>query len=526
MTDLLFPPWLRVSAVVAKHVSNDAESRSVFTGAPRTSSRSGKRWRFGFRTNNASDLTDPEKAGFFSFISQLGKNNRVICGKPGYRQRGSFVSTELISNSTFANGTTGWTVTSGGALSVADRMGRMTVTQAAALQEFFMTATTTQYAPHVARAFVMNGDATSGKTIGPFMDGGYATNYSTTRGLVTVSAVPNTASGSYGVGGWSADVVAGAYYLAPYVSVSRCFQVDNGPCLITQSNAFGDATWTASQLTVTSNIIASPDGASTADRLAETVANTTHQIGRTTATTVSSSAADFTFSVAVKSYGGRTHCWIQIVEGSGSTAVFQVFNLSTGALGSTSSTGANWSNLRSKIKALGNDWYYLTITARKTNAATTLNFYVGASAGDHASAYVGSTTSGVYVYCATPAQSSVPTRLVQTTSTALATGTAQTGSDIYVKGGPATAAGSLLAGDLCQIGTQLQELVAALNFDAAGLAYLQMHRALRSSPSDSAPVIVNNPMGRFVVVGTDIGQDDNPGNVADFEMELEEDVYS
>jgi hypothetical protein len=49
-----------------------------------------------------------------------------------------------------------------------------------------------------------------------------------------------------------------------------------------------------------------------------------------------------------------------------------------------------------------------------------------------------------------------------------------------------------------------------------------LHRAPRVVPADNAPVIVHNPMGRFVLAENAGGWDDRPGQISDFSMTLEE----
>jgi hypothetical protein len=174
---------------------------------------------------------------------------------------------------------------------------------------------------------------------------------------------------------------------------------------------------------------------------------------------------------------------------------------------------------------LGNGWRQYSIVARKTNNDTAVTCFIGAATADAVTSYAGNTGFGMFNWRATLAQSGVPVKLTQTTSTATS-GTSQTGSGITVKGGPASSAGSLLAGDLVQVGSQLQEVVAPVNFDASGLGYLQMHRPLRSAPADNAPVIINNPMGKFIISNNENGLEDAPGNVSNVELQFEEDAYS
>jgi hypothetical protein len=209
-----------------------------------------------------------------------------------------------------------------------------------------------------------------------------------------------------------------------------------------------------------------------------------------------------------------------IEEGTGSTQVYVDVNLSTGAL-SGASVGANWANVRTAIVALGNGWYYVALTGRKTNAATTLRarIYLASAAGT--TSYSGDGASSIYVWRAALAQSAVAMRLRQTTTTAAAAST-QSGSALHLKGLPASTSGLLLAGDWFEIDGQLKMAIAPLNSDAAGLGYLQFSPPLRRSVSDNTPVIVCRPMGRFMFAGDAPGWMNEPGIFSSASIEMEE----
>lgn len=521
MTDILFPPWVRVSETSPSHVDNDAESRSIFTGSARTSSRTGKRWRFAFSTQNASDMTDPEKSALAVFASKCNKSNRVWMGKPGYRQLGSFPATELLTNNTFASGTTGWT---GGSLTVSDRVMRQTATASGEFNFHQLSIAITQGRAYALRGFYSSfktgatslGTSISDSVISSFAD--YATP-AVRLSTLSYAAIGSGTATVFPSVMYSGSGMAGDYVEVPFTSFARCFQVDNGPNLLTYSDQFDNAAWVKTECTITANGASAPDGSSDADILVENGATSGHYLS-SPSIAVSASAMDYTFSIGVER-NGRNWCWLQISEETSGTAAYAYFDLINGVVGATG-VGANWISVGTSVRSMGGNKFAVTISARKTNAATNIRAFVGAASADNVLSYAGGSGTALNIWRATLAQSSVPTRLVQTTSAALPTGTAQTGNGIYVKAGPASATGSLLAGDLVQIGNQLQELTAPLNFDAAGLGYLQMHRPLRTSPADKAPVIVNNPMGYFVTVRNQHGSDDMPGNIANYDFEFEE----
>ena len=80
-------------------------------------------------------------------------------------------------------------------------------------------------------------------------------------------------------------------------------------------------------------------------------------------------------------------------------------------------------------------------------------------------------------------------------------GASQTGDSLAIDGLPASATGYLKAGDYIQIGTasdsQLYKVLEDADSNASGEATLTIWPDLRSSPTDGAPVTVNNARGLF-----------------------------
>jgi hypothetical protein len=105
---------------------------------------------------------------------------------------------------------------------------------------------------------------------------------------------------------------------------------------------------------------------------------------------------------------------------------------------------------------------------------------------------------------------------------ALVKGASQTGTGLVIDGMPTSTASLLLPGDRVQIGNQLNVVWAPLNSNSSGEGFLQCAVPWRSSPADNAPVIIHNPMGRFVLTENVGGWDDRPGRLSDFEFNFEE----
>lgn len=324
------------------------------------------------------------------------------------------------------------------------------------------------------------------------MRSGYLVSSSTSVGSSNIPLVADTAGNISLAGDW-VDV--------PWLSFARCALIDNRPNLLLQSDVFGTS-WTPSNATVGTNATAAPDGTTTADSIIEdSTASTSHGIYQ--AVTVSSAAADYTFTVCLKA-SGRTWAMVRLYETTGATQVDAYVNLSTGAIGTTA-TGANWSDLRAFSTSLGDGWYRVAIVGRKTNAATTLRGYVYLATADNTPIYNGNGSGNIHAWRGGLAQSSVPFNPMQTTTAADADGALQTGSGLYIKGLPASTSGLLLAGDQVQIGDELLFVAAPLDSTAGGLGYLQLHRPLRTPAADNAPVIVHEPMGKFLLAQSENG---------------------
>lgn len=475
-----------------------------------------------------SGMASSDRGVLLSFLRQCrGRVNTIYLTPMRYAPRGSFPATELLTNNTFENGTTGWNAGAYNTLTVNDRVGRLTRTQNASGGSDSLrnssAMSVTQYAPYVFRAMLAQGPGTysgfslrQGSTSGANDYG--ESSQSAEFGLKTLAAVPFGSSAYIDVVDYTTSGnKAGDYFAVPYTSLSRCALVDNADNGLLRSDEFDNASWTKTRCGATGNFLTAPDGTTTGDRLVEdSSASNTHYAVQPV--TVSASAADYSFACALRA-GTRDWASLTMEEATGGLAAYAFFNLSTGVVGTTLAQ-ANWSNVRAFISPLGGGWYYCCVVARKTNAATTINSRVGLATGDNVFNYTGDGASYVSVWRATFRASSVPTRLFQSTGT-LPGSQSQTGSALYIKGLPVSTNGLLLVGDLVEIGGELKQVKASLNSDAAGLGYLQFEPPLFRSPADNDPVIINNPMGKFILA--DNGKAANRlGRYADVDLAFEE----
>lgn len=519
MSEVLLPTW-----IVPEKETHDwlDEGTSVFpaTFAPGLAQRQsygGLR----LKLSRQHTVRGEEKAQLLSILKATRGRFNVLRTKVHFALRGTFPATELIANNTFANGTTSWSVGSSAniALSEDDRVLRVTrVGAVASTTARAAVLTTTAYVPYVARAMIVDGRGPMGHgaRIATAAGGNdvATTGTLTVQGLATAAGVSQGTSTFFNILDNITGKIAGDFMDVPYTSTAQCALVDNGLNSLLRSDQLG-TTWTATRSSVVNNPVNAPDGTATADAIIEdaTAANS-HFVSQNV--TVAAAVGDYAFAVALKA-GTRTWAYLLMQETSGSTNAIGWINLATGAVGSIS-TGANWANVRIFSNSLGDGWYAFNVVAQKTNAATTIQCRIALATADSVATYSGDGASLIYGWRATLAQSGVPTQLIGTVASA-STGTSQTGNALNVKGLPASTNSLLLPGDWIEIGGELKQCSAALNSDAAGLGYLQFEPALVRSPADSDPVIVLDPMGKFLVSNIKIDNEFGTQAVVTYDLE-------
>lgn len=501
MAEVLLPPWIIPEE--ERHEWLD-EGSSVFRaafapGLAQRQSYGGLRLKLSRRHT----VRGEEKAQLLAVLKSTRGAYNVLRTKVHFASRGSGVEEELLTNNTFANGTTGWTAGGETTLSSSDRILRLTRSEVTAAQDALSSGANTvvQYAPYVARAFLLQGNgsySTFKSTIGSTQAANdYASGTaSASYGMHSVAGVARSTTAYFGVEDLaSSGPMAGDYFSTSYVSMSRCMLVDAGQNLLLWSDQFAAANWTSTRVTVGANVTTAPDGTSTADTITEdSTASSTHFVQQ--GFTVSSSAASFCFAVALKA-GSRSFARINIIENTGATTAFVDLNLSDGST-QNGSPGANWSDVRSFSVDLGDGWWMFAMVARKTNAATSLTARLNIATSLGGVIYSGDGSSNIYAWRATASQSAVPSRLVLTQSASTA-GTSPTGTAMYVKGLQESTDGLLLPGDWFEINGELKQVTDVVNSDESGLGYLQFEPALVRSPSDNDPIVLTDPMGKFIV---------------------------
>jgi hypothetical protein len=147
--------------------------------------------------------------------------------------------------------------------------------------------------------------------------------------------------------------------------------------------------WTLNAITCTTNIIASPDGNSTADKISEIASNSYFDAIKTPSLT---SGTYYTASCFLKS-GGRDFCYLFVSDGTTPAAV--KFNITTGVvIGNVLGSAVS-----SKITNYGNGWYRCEMTYLAGATATgTATISITNSAALSLSSYLGDVTKGLYVW--------------------------------------------------------------------------------------------------------------------------------
>ena len=523
MADFFFPTNVIPSASEVTYVDSTARFQSALSGAVRTVSRPGERVKL---TLNFTNLSAGKRSQLHALVAKLrGGSNRVYIPFHGMAARGSFPGGELFTNAKFTNGTTGWAVINC-ALSASDGTLQMRPLKDDG-GSFLQTVTVPNTdKPHTCRLFTASGQGMAGFAVGPALrlDGvlAGADSITTTRGLLTATGTVTNGftdqiSGAFTAGG---SFLRGDYLQISYTTLQQCAQVDGGGNLLLRSEDF-TTTWANTRSSDAANSTAAPDGATTADSIIEdATASNTHYIQQS-ATVAATANLEYVGSVYLKA-GTRTWAAVVLLEGTGSTAVRQYVNLSTGALG-TLSAGANWSDQRAYVTDAGDDWYRVDVVARKTNTATSVSLRVELATGNGTNSYTGNGTSLIYAWGGQLNQSSQPVRYTATTTAAVATAS-QTGTGIHVKGLPASTNGLLVAGDWIEVGGEIHQVAQALNSDAAGLGYLVLSRPVRAAKTNDTAVIIGEPVGKFLLEDSENGWSNAPGNFSDASLTFIEDI--
>jgi hypothetical protein len=173
--------------------------------------------------------------------------------------------------------------------------------------------------------------------------------------------------------------------------------------ILTYSEDFSNAAWGKTNITVTANAVAAPDGATTADAFVENGATAGHNSARPVTYL---NETTYVHSVYAKQ---DTRTWLYIYTDPGlfGGGGFTFFNLATGTVGTTSA-GVTASMT---LEANG---FYRCVAIATTTSAGAANFAVGLSTGDGVLSHAGDGVSKLYVWGACIVADAVHSSYIQT----------------------------------------------------------------------------------------------------------------
>jgi len=179
--------------------------------------------------------------------------------------------------------------------------------------------------------------------------------------------------------------------------------------LALRSEEFDNASWTKSNISVSANLINSPDGTQDADKLIEDSLTNQKAIFNSVSST---SSIPYTFSLFLKSDGSGRNARIGIFDSSFANSGYILFNSVNGTLSNQGTNGTGVVNSSSVVN-YGNGWYRVSITVTLT--ATTIRSVVYLASGNNTT-YAGNGTSGVYIWGAQLEAGSNATSYIPTTT--------------------------------------------------------------------------------------------------------------
>lgn len=161
--------------------------------------------------------------------------------------------------------------------------------------------------------------------------------------------------------------------------------------LLSYSEQFDNAVWSAINVSKNANVAVAPDGATTADKLSETATTGEFQVRQ-----VGPSLAAFTFNVYAKA-AERDKVYLQFVATSNE---YVFFDLTNGTVaGSQLTITSNTASRSSSITPVGDGWYLCSITITLNSAAApSLRVGVSDTIVSSTPSYAGTEGNGVYVW--------------------------------------------------------------------------------------------------------------------------------
>lgn len=235
MGALIIPPWIQPESEDEEPLDEASVSfqPQFAPGATQRNSYGGLRPRF-VRTHT---VRQEEMAVLLSTIFDTDGRYNAVHSKLHQLRRGAFTSTELVTNGTFANGTTGWSVSDAAQLEIAVSDRTLRVKRVAAGSDAFVRLAALSgfggtFPYYVARVFVRAGRGPLRFTLrmGTTQDGNEIAESSTvtTQGLVELAGSVPGATVHLSIKDLFTTKSANDFCDVVYVSLAKCMLVNGG----------------------------------------------------------------------------------------------------------------------------------------------------------------------------------------------------------------------------------------------------------------------------------------------------------
>jgi hypothetical protein len=468
------------------------------------------RWRV---TQRWRGLRDSDLGRMMSLVHLMSGRLNTVRVAVGTRPRGSAAITECVQNNTFASGTTGWTAGAEASLSAVDgslRIKRISNVGGITAYAYPSSVTNVPYYAYVWRAIIsaIGGNANPGVSYSGTVVGIAGYDTALTPGVRTTTFYAPTAAGGVYLDNVTPNVYGasgkGDYFDVSWCSCTRTLLVDNGPNYGLYSESIDNAYWQKVGASVSAEAWTDPFGVSYADSLIENTANSEHYATGTSARTTQAGRGGV-WGFFRSGASARNITLVLYAHATPSDGVVAIFDIA--------------SNIKTYFEDVGNGWFYCGAFCDLDTSSELQAVYMLTDSNPSTS-YLGNGSGSVYMSRAGFGMTTLPVRPVYTGAANVPSGTLQSGSALYVKGGGISTAGYLLPGDFVEINGELKRVTAALDTDARGCGLLQFEPPMFTPPADNTPVIANYPMGKFILA-------DSPrwsnryGKYADLELTFE-----